>query len=87
MADLAEEDVRTKLKTGVLSQFDMPSDWTSAPVDHFEFQLHSNLETAAPPEEVAFAVLRQVYLEFGLDPSGIPYSHDGKVDAGMFPRS
>jgi hypothetical protein len=56
--------------------------YIAAPQSDFEFGPREY--TDQPPGEVAFEVLREVYAQFGIAPSNIPYIHNGHVDPELF---
>jgi hypothetical protein len=51
--------------------------WKAAPSNAFQFQPMDFGDER--PNVVAFKVLREIYAEFGIDPTDIPYVEDGEV--------
>lgn len=77
MADLREEGDPTVLAPGS-SRGWIPQHGTKpSPVDSFRTEETEGQDRSA--EEVAFDILREIYAQFGIDESHIPYSEQGRV--------
>jgi len=75
MADLYQDNNPSSLAPGARQQFAHESQ--AAATSDFEFELMEFGDE--PPSVVAFKVLREIYAQFGIAQSDIPYVEDGKV--------
>lgn len=77
MADLITGEHPTSLHPGRYQQF--LSDLRMQPVTRANFELGPYIVRGETPGQVAYLVLRDVYAEFGIDESNIPYVADRAV--------
>jgi len=78
MADLVTGENPTSLHEGPMQSFLPIYDWH--PVLRPSFEVGPYAIRGETPGRVACRVLRDVYAEFGLDESAIPYTRDGEID-------
>ncbi len=84
MADLIEAGELTSLCVG--SGLDWPHfDRRQARANDIDFG--PVIFSDQDPGTAAFAILKEVYVRFGIAPEGIPYSEDGRVAERLFPTA
>jgi hypothetical protein len=85
MQDLHEDGRPTVLKPGRSDELDHSVDWSEPSEESFGFGPF----TLAPfdPKTAALLALREIYAEFGLPPSGIPYVLGDQIDPRLITNS